>query len=104
GDQAAGPVGVVRRAVLPARVLDRLGGGRERQLGEAVGPAHLLDGEMLLGLELARAAEAVLDAGATRAPALVEGARADAQRRHRAHARDDDVARHPGFDVTRSTA
>ena len=38
------------------------------------------------------------------APALVQGAGADAERRDGADAGDDDVARHPSFDITRSTA
>src|SRR6185295_4395086 len=88
----------------PARVLERLLGGRKRELREAIRAAHLLDREVLLRLELARAAVAVLDAGHARRPALVQRPRTHAQRRDRAYASDDDRARHPSFDITRSTA
>ena len=77
---------------------------RQRELREAVRAAHLLDREVLLGLELARAAEAVLDPGDAGGPALVQGPRAHAERRDRADASDDDRPRHPSFDTTRSTA
>jgi hypothetical protein len=78
--------------------------GRECELRVAVRAAHLLHGEVLLRLELARAAVALLDTGHAGRPALVERPRAHAQRRDRAHSGDDDRARHPSFDITRSTA
>src|SRR5918992_1170380 len=103
-DHAGGPVGVAGRAVLPAGVLERLLGGGQRQLREAVGAAHLLDGEVLLGVELARPPVTVVDPGTTGGPALVQGTCADAERRDGADAGDGDGTRHPIFDITRSTA
>ena len=50
---------------------ERLVRGGQRELGEAVGAAHLLDREVLLRLELVAAPEPVLDARAAGAPALV---------------------------------
>jgi hypothetical protein len=95
---------VVRRPAVPAGVVDRLLGGRERELGEAVRATHLLVGEVLLGLELGRATVAVLDPGHARRPPLVKRASAHAERRDGAYASDDNRPRHPSFDITRSTA
>ena len=87
-----------------AGVRQSLARGGQRQLGEAVRAAHLLDGEVLLGLELVAAPEPVLDAGAPGAPALVKRPRPHAERRDRADAGDHDAAPHESLDITRSTA
>src|SRR4029453_4618739 len=71
---------------------------------EAVGAAHLLLGEVIRGLELVCAADAVLDARHAGAPALVERARTDAQGRDGADSCDDDLAVHQARLTTRSTA
>src|SRR4029453_3554339 len=44
------------------------------------------------------------DPGHAGAPALVQGAGSDAERRHGPHSGDDDVPGHPSFETTRSTA
>jgi hypothetical protein len=103
-DHAGRALWVVGRLAVPARVLERLAGSRERELRVAVRAPHLLHRQVLRGLELAGTAEAVLDPGLARDPALVQGAGAHAERRDGAYARDDDRPRHPSFDITRSTA
>jgi hypothetical protein len=103
-DHAGGAVRVAGEALLEAGVGERFARGRQGELREAVGAAHLLDRQVLLGLELVAAAEPVLDAGAPRAPALVKRPRPHAERRDRADAGDRDAAPHESFDITRSTA
>ena len=76
--------------VLPARVGERLGAGGDRELREAVGAARLLGGEEVARVEVRARPLAVGDAALAGAPALVQRARADAERRDRAHSGDDD--------------
>ena len=57
---------VVGQLALPAGVGERLGAGGERELGEAVGAARLLDREEVAGVELDAARLAVADAAHAR--------------------------------------
>ena len=89
-DDAPDPLGVVGRLVgVPARLGDRLGGRDAGELGPAVGAARLLDREVLGRVVGVAAPRAVLDAAGACAPALVERAGADAQRRDGAQPGDD---------------
>ena len=81
---------VVGQLILPARVGERLRARRDRQLCEPVGPASLLDREEVSRVEVRAWGLAVADAAHSGAPALVQGARADAKRRDGTHPGDDD--------------
>src|SRR4051794_39161715 len=78
----------------PPRLGQRLVARHQRELREAVGAAHLLDREVLGGVELVGRAGAVLDPDDARAPALVQRAGADPESGDGADAGDDDVAAH----------
>ncbi len=81
---------LARPTVLPAGVGQRLGAGGDRELREAVGAARLLGGEEVGRVEVGACALAVGDAALAGAPALVQRARADAERRDRPDSGDDD--------------
>ena len=102
-DHAADARGGVGHLVLPAGVGQRLGAGGQRQLGEPVGATGLLAREEVGGVEVRAGRLAVAHAGGAGTPALVQRARADAQRGDRSHSGDDDVPRHARATM-RSTA
>ena len=77
--------GFARR--LPAGLGQRLVARDDRELREAVGAARLLDREVLGRLELASPRPCRPRCRSARAPALIEGAGADAERRDGAHPR-----------------
>ena len=85
----------------PAGLAERLVGGHDGELREAVEPADLLDRQEVLGLEIAARAGAVDDPALAARPALVQRRGADAERRHGSHPGDDDLAPH---DATRPGA
>src|SRR5207253_365815 len=93
---------VVGRLV-KAGARDRLGGRDQRQLGEAVGAAHLAPGQMVRRLEVRAAAEAVLDPRLAGRPAVVQSRRADAKRRDRADSGDRNAAHQDWREDTKST-
>ena len=78
--------------VLAAGLADRLVGGGDRHLREAVGAPRLLLREEVERLELAAAADAVLDPALAGDPALDQRLRADPERGDGADAGDDDPA------------
>ena len=87
-------VAVVRAAVVPAGLGERLVGGDHRELGEAVGAARLAPAEVIGRLEVAAAPEAVGDPRLAGDPALDQRLGADPERGDGADAGDDDLAAH----------
>ena len=77
-DHAADPHRVVRQLAVPAGLLDRLVGGDQRELGEAVEPADLLDRqEAPWARSRVQAPAPSTIPHVAGGPALVQGARAD---------------------------
>ena len=76
---------------VPARLGERLVGGDERELREAVGAARLLAREVLGRLEVGAGASPSSIPQSPGGPALVQRAGADAERRDGADAGDDDA-------------
>src|SRR5262249_2217361 len=103
-DHAADPVRLIRERVAarPPSLLDRLLRGGDCQLGEAVGAPRLLLGEQVKRVEVAAAADAVLDPARAGAPALDQGVAADPERGNGADARYHDPPNHPALATTRS--
>src|SRR5262249_47364634 len=102
-DHAADPVRLVGQLGLGAeRLGDRLLGGGDRHLREAVGAARLLLREEVERIEIEAAAAAVGDPALARRPALDQRLGADPERGDRTDSGDDYAARHPALLTTRS--
>src|SRR4029453_832320 len=86
--------GAVVRRLVETGLGDRLGRRHQRELGEAVRATGLAAGQMIGGLPVGAAAEAVLDPGLAGGPALVECRGPHPQRGHRADPCDGDAASH----------
>src|SRR5215211_2319036 len=103
-DDRADPIALVGRFLPPAGVAQRLLRRGERELGEAVGAADLLDAQVLGRLEVGAAPLAVLDSRGAGGPALVKRVGADPEGCYGADARDDGPTGHDMRSATRSTA
>src|SRR5205807_10303367 len=89
-DHRAYAVGGRREPLVPARLLDRLVRGHDRELREAVVALDLLALQVLGRIEVDAAPEPVGDAGLAGTPALEEGVGPDPKRADRSDAGDND--------------
>src|SRR5690606_6225174 len=92
----------VRQFRIPAGLGKGLLGGRDRELGEPVGPAGLLAAEEIERVEVTAGGDPVLDPGGAFAPAVEQGRAAHPERCDGTRSSDDDPLAHADFATTRS--